>query len=410
MCSDHAQVNCWSIHRCVHDWLVTWSDKSAKVDHYNFAFRCYSRQLGCIRSRASPYAKHSAVFAHATWLVSDQFWKKQAFRDALDDDKAILDFAKIMLRTEPLLGRSHLITAERLFSKLLERHERVPKLPYQAIMGVAQALTGIYNRSARPRDAGTTLKRALAMADMSLDKDEHFTGRNLLMLGDVCMAAGSVELGEIFQREAMKIFLHTAVLAGNQFSLNTYAEVTIFHLQYPDYEDRRILELCKRSTDPIRRNAVSKAFGGRSSFRLMSKTAAGRERLKGLETASKEMMKSMKYLDESWRPVVLSCALDLTDLYAAQGRDDELRELYDDQLTQDRFSVISEDLLPSYGPKLIYWHRQFGQAEEAERMTRRLIPAMDMCLRNYSQEITRDVVEYLVSSVADLEVAIEMLR
>lgn len=226
----------WSMHACVHDWIVAGLNRKPDLQQYWYAFDCVAGSINPNDQDSLAHLSYSHLAAHATWLVQSPFYQHRFILDMTPDrlEKAY----RIALL---LWKQTRLSAAEVMLRQVLAVKQKAPD--HTSTLGTANDLGILDYSQGRLQKAEERYQQALAGKQKALGPNHTSTFDTINNLGILYQGQGRLQEAET---------MHQQALAGYEKALG------------PDnWQTQRRRELLSTSWKPQRRlgwEVVSRLF------------------------------------------------------------------------------------------------------------------------------------------------------
>lgn len=189
----------WSVHNCVHDWILAALNKDISADLYWYAMQCMSNPEANVQPDMILYTDMGHVdliplARHASWLVQQRFLDKGMISGATQGQ--IRQASNI---AEFLHCQGQLVAAEHLYAEILREVEKEQWDDLEYAVGVFQEIGNVLANQGKLKEAEEAYERALDMTRMSLSPDH-------ALISSISNNLGLVYFHQKKFRLAMRIF------------------------------------------------------------------------------------------------------------------------------------------------------------------------------------------------------------
>ena len=158
----HRTAIFWSMHNCVHDWVVGALNKTVDPQLYWYAFGCIVKRSTPLAAENNFHTRHAPLAAHAARLTQDCFWHNDLICEF--GEKQTADALKIGMFLE---AQRQLCSAHRILHRVLMNAEKLWNLDPTITAILSINLVDMYTQQRKFKMAEEILQRAVDAAKVS---------------------------------------------------------------------------------------------------------------------------------------------------------------------------------------------------------------------------------------------------
>jgi tetratricopeptide (TPR) repeat protein len=193
----HQTSESWSIHNCVHDWILAALNKDIDANHYWYAFDCISASINDDISDDFSNLSYSSLAAHATRLVKQRFCQNDVIYNI-----APRRLRQASLITDLLRGQVLLLAAEQMCQRVLSGYEKALGVNHTLTLDSVHNFGVVYWMQDKLDQAEQMYQRALSGYKKALGVDYMLICETIYNLGVLYQDQGKLDQAEqMYQRE-----------------------------------------------------------------------------------------------------------------------------------------------------------------------------------------------------------------
>jgi tetratricopeptide (TPR) repeat protein len=193
----HHETDTYSMHICVHDWVVEELNSVVEDTHYALALDCVARAIGYPDSNFDYESWHYGYFVpHALRLAHEKFRELTTQEISMDERSPKLNLVARLLDEQRLSK-----VAERMLTTLMTAQHTRRGFDHRCIFETAYNLGIVYDRQGKYTECQELVARAVARMELTVGPDHPETLLALDTLGVSYMRQGkSVQAEKVYTR------------------------------------------------------------------------------------------------------------------------------------------------------------------------------------------------------------------
>ncbi|KAK5310609.1 hypothetical protein LTR93_011989 [Exophiala xenobiotica] len=163
-------LDSWSMHTCVHDWIIAALNTVIDPQQYWYASHCVAASIDENDWDALGYLNYARLSSHASWLVQDRFHEDK-FDDTINSDRV-----GGASRIATLLQQQvQLVAAEQMYQRALGGKEKALGADHTSTLNTVHNIGLLYADEGKLGEAEQMYQRALAGIEKALGTDRMST-------------------------------------------------------------------------------------------------------------------------------------------------------------------------------------------------------------------------------------------
>lgn len=194
----HPTLESWSMHNCVHDWILASLNKNIIAERYWYAFDCVSMSLTDVNPDTFAHVSCSPLAAHATRLVQLSICQNEILNYITSDRLMQASMIGHLLQEQVLL-----LASEQMYQRALARYEKALGPDHTSTLQTINNVGILYRGQGRLDEAEKMYQRALAGKEKALGPDHTLTLNTVNNLGNLYLDQRKLDQAEQMYQRAL---------------------------------------------------------------------------------------------------------------------------------------------------------------------------------------------------------------